>query len=355
MPGLLFNLAFLHPQPTGLATYALNILPYLQGLEPRVLAPFAPSEGLDFIPTPEAMSAKEGLRGHIRRLWWTQWHLPAIYRQVGSSLLFSPIPEAPLYQGCRYILTVHDLIPLRFRRWSSRLSNYFRFVVPQLLHHATHILCNSHSTAQEVRDFFNIKPDRLSVIPLAFDHDRFRFLNLPTANYFLYIGRHDRHKNLSRIIQAFKQVSKDYELWIGGGYDLRYTPELELVVKELDLTDRVKFLGYVDQSNLCPLLNQAVGLVFPSLWEGFGLPVLEAMACGCPVITSNLSALPETAGNAGLFVDPYNVNEIGEAMVALTRSGSLRLHLRAWGLERCQSFTWAKTGEETSKILSLYI
>lgn len=354
MPGLLFNLAFLHPQPTGLATYALNILPYLQGLAPKILAPFALGEAQDFIPTPQAMSAREGLRGHLRRLWWTQWQLPTIYRRLQSSLLFSPIPEAPLYQGCRYVLTVHDLIPLRFMGWSSRLSNYFRLVVPQLLHHATHILCNSLSTAQEVQQFFNINPDRLSVIPLAFDHDRFNFLDLPTSNYFLYIGRHDRHKNLARLIQAFQPLSKDYELWIGGGYDRRYTPALEMMVRELELTDRVKFLGYVDQNNLCPLLNQAMGLVFPSLWEGFGLPVLEAMACGCPVITSNLSALPETAGNAGLLVDPYDVSQIREAMIALTRSESLRLHLRALGLKRCQSFNWAKTGAETSKILSIY-
>jgi glycosyltransferase involved in cell wall biosynthesis len=355
MTGLLFNLAFLHAQPTGLATYALNILPYLQPLQPQVLAPFGVGEGIDLIPTPQNMSGREGLGGHIRRLWWTQWHLPAIYRQVGSSLLFSPIPEAPLYQGCRYILTVHDLIPLRFRRWSSRLSNYFQFVVPLLLHNASHILCNSHSTAQEVQDFFHIKPDRLSVIPLAFDHDRFRFLNLPTANYFLYIGRHDRHKNLGRLIQAFAKVPKDYELWIGGSYDGRYTPALVQIVRELSLTDRVKFLGYIDQQNLCPLFNRAIALVLTSLWEGFGLPVLEALACGTPVITSNLSALPEIAGDAALFVDPYNVDAIADAMVQITRSESLRLHLRSLGLTRCQAFTWAKTGEETRKILSLYI
>ncbi len=348
MPGLLVNLAFLHPQPTGLANYALNILPYLQKLHPRVIAPFPVLEGGELTPQP-------GLQGHAKRLWWTQWQLPQIYRRHQSSLLFSPIPEAPLYQGCRYILTVHDLIPLRFWRWSSRLSAYFRFVVPQLLNQATHIICNSASTAQEIRDFFAINPDRLSPIPLAFDHDRFQFLDLPTSNYFLYIGRHDRHKNLGRLIRAFQSVSKDYELWIGGSYDRRYTPQLEKIVTELHLRDRVKFLGYVEQKNLCLLLNQAVALVFPSLWEGFGLPVLEAMACGTPVITSNISALPETAGGAALLVDPYSVDDIADKMKELTRSGSLRLHLRSLGRERCQHFTWAKTGEQTAKILEAHL
>lgn len=354
MPGLLVNFAFLHPQPTGLATYALNLLPYLNTLEVHVAAPF-PVPAPQLLPTPACMTAQEGWRGHARRLWWTQWQLPRLYRQLQSQLLFSPIPEAPLWQNCRYIVTVHDLIPLRFGTWSSRLSNYFRFVVPQILHQATHILCNSHSTAQEVQEFFHIKPDRLTVIPLAFDPDRFYCLHLPAANYFLYIGRHDRHKNLPRLIQAFRQVGGDYELWISGSYDRRYTPALERLVAALDLRERVKFIGYIERENLCLLLNQAIALVLPSLWEGFGLPVLEAMACGTPVITSNLSALPETAGDAALLVDPYNIDDIADKMKELTRSESLRSHLRQLGLERVQNFSWQKTGTATLEVLRRYL
>ncbi|MCS6959986.1 MAG: glycosyltransferase family 1 protein [Pseudanabaenaceae cyanobacterium SKYGB_i_bin29] len=354
MPGLLVNFAFLHPQPTGLATYALNLLPYLTELEAQIASPLSlPVPHL--IPTPKHMTAQEGLAGHARRLWWTQWQLPQIYRQLHSRLLFSPIPEAPLWQNCRFVVTVHDLIPLRFGKWSSRLSNYFRFVVPQILQQATHILCNSHSTAQEVGDFFQIKPDRLTVIPLAFDPDRFYCLHLPTANYFLYIGRHDRHKNLPRLIQAFQQVDRDYELWISGSYDQRYTPALVRLVEELELRERVKFIGYIERENLCPLLNQAVALVLPSLWEGFGLPVLEAMACGTPVITANLSALPETAGDAALLVDPYNVDDIADKMKALTRSDALRAQLRQLGLERVKHFSWQKTGRATVAVLANYL
>ncbi|MFM6278275.1 MAG: glycosyltransferase, partial [Dolichospermum sp.] len=135
-------------------------------------------------------------------------------------------------------------------------------------------------------------------IPLGYDPCHFQFLNLPTKNYFLYIGRQDPYKNLQRLITAFSALPNrnNYELWLVGPSDKRYTPLLEKQVKELEINHLVKFLNYVPYNELPIIINQAIALVFPTLWEGFGLPVLEAMACGTPVITSNISSLPEVAG-----------------------------------------------------------
>jgi glycosyltransferase involved in cell wall biosynthesis len=162
---------------------------------------------------------------------------------------------------------------------------------------------------------------------------------------------------LHRIIDAFATVPncRDYQLWIAGPTNRRHTPALKAQADQLGLTHQVKFLDYVLYDQLPIMLNQAIALVFPSLWEGFGLPVLEAMACGTPVITSNLSSLPEVAGDAALLVNPYNTNEIAEAMQAVATDSALRSRLRALGLNRANQFSWEKTGQATVEVLQQFL
>ncbi|WP_019498401.1 glycosyltransferase family 4 protein [Pseudanabaena sp. PCC 6802] len=353
---LLVNLAFLSKKPTGLTVYAQNICPYLAHLNPTCLASH-PIPDLHCYKIAENLNSDYGAKGHLRRLIWTQFKLAGIHRQLGASLLFSPIPEAPLFSSCRYIVTVHDLIPLRFGKPFSRLTTYFRYYIPQVLHQAEHIICNSESTRQEVMAYFGIPGSKITAILLAYDRSHFRHLNLSTGNYFLYIGRHDRHKNLDRLISAFATLShhQDCELYLAGSYDPRYTPALKTQIEELEISHRVKFLDYIPYADLPVLINQSIALVFPSLWEGFGLPVLEAMACGTPVITSNLSALPEVAGDAAISIDPYNVGAIADAMQALLDSSALRSQMRVSGLARAELFSWELTGRSTAAILSKYV
>jgi glycosyltransferase involved in cell wall biosynthesis len=161
---------------------------------------------------------------------------------------------------------------------------------------------------------------------------------------------------LPRLIDAFAGLhDHDCELWIAGSPDGRYTPLLQEQVNHLGITQRVKFLDYVPYEQLPIIINQAIALVFPSLWEGFGLPVLEAMACGTPVITSNLSSLPEVAGEAALLVNPYNTGEITEAMQAIVADSTLRSHLRTLSLNRTTRFSWEKTGLATVDALKRYL
>jgi glycosyltransferase involved in cell wall biosynthesis len=305
----------------------------------------------------EHLNSDYGAKGHLKRLLWTQFQLDRIHHQLGANLLFSPIPEAPLFSRCRYIVTVHDLIPLRFGKPFSRLTTYFRYYIPQVLRHAEHIICNSESTKQEIMEFFGIPESKITAILLAYDRSHFHPLNLSTSNYFLYVGRHDRHKNLDRLISAFASLSDrlDCELYLAGPSDPRYTPALKSQVEELGISHRVKFLDYIPYADLPMLINRAISMVFPSLWEGFGLPALEAMACGTPVITSHLSALPEVTGDAAILVDPYNVDEIADAMRSLLDSSSLRSQMRTSGLARAKLFDWEHTGRSTAAILSKFI
>lgn len=353
---LLINLSFLMAKPTGISTYAFNLFPHLKPLNPTLLS----SRNIpdyNCYPVPSNLTPEQGTKGNFSRILWTELQLPKIYQKLQAKLLFSPLPEAPINAGCRYILTVHDLIPLRFPRRFSPLTNYSRYLLPLVLQQAEHILCDSVSTANDVMKFYRIPERKVTPVLLAYNEAHFRFLDLPKRNYFLYIGRHDPYKNIDRLITAFANLPNrsDYELWIAGSFDSRFTPTLKATVAELGISNQVKFLEYVPYSELPSIINQAIALVFPSLWEGFGLPVLEAMACGTPVITSNVSSLPEAAGDAAILVNPYNVGEITEAMQTLANDESLQMRLREAGFVRCKLFSWEKTGEATAAVLRRFL
>lgn len=353
---LIINLSIIFSQPTGISNYAKNIFPYLTSLNPTLLT----SEkypNYNCYSVPNNLTPADGTKGHLNRLLWTQFQLPKIYQKLKSQLLFSPLPEAPLYTNCRFIVMSHDMIPLRFPKRFSPLTPYHLYYVPQVLNQAQHIICNSHATAKDLVDFFHIPSNKITPIPLAYDSSHFQFLNLPTRNYFLYIGRQDPYKNLQRLITAFSALPNrnDYELWLAGPDDQRYSPLLEIQTQELGINHLVKFLNYVPYDELPIIINQAIALVFPTLWEGFGLPVLEAMACGTPVITSNISSLPEVAGDAAILINPYHIEEITAAMKMIINDSETRKQLSEKGLKRVNQFSWEKTGLATVEVLKQYL
>jgi glycosyltransferase involved in cell wall biosynthesis len=350
---ILVNLSFAPSKPTGWLNYSLNLLPELNNLDINVLAPFE-IPNINCHQSPSNLTTECGIKGHFQRLLWTQFQIPKLYRQLKSNLLFSPIPEAPLFSDCRYIITLHDLIPLRFpEEFSAAQSFYCRSYLPAVVKQAEHIICNSLTTAIDIQNFLKVPEKKITAIPLAYDKKHFTFLDLPRKNYFFYYGRHNPYKNIYRLITAFAALPdyKNYELWLAGPYDKRYTPILINQTEELGVTNQVKFLDYVSYKELPKIINQAIALVFPSLWEGFGFPVLEAMACGTPVITSNISSLPEVAADAAILVNPYSTNEITEAMQTIATNTSLRLQLSTKGITRANEFSWQKTGQKTVELL----
>lgn len=360
---VLINLSFVPTKPTGLGVYALNLIPHLPKENSCVLSDRA-IPGHRHLPSPQGATTDSGKKGHARRLWWMQFQLPQLYRRLKAKLLFSPIPEAPLWSTCRTVVTVHDLIPLHFPQQGSPLTLYFRHYLPQVIRQAEHVICDSESTLRDIYRFVGKPPGEATVIPLAYDASHYRWLDLPRQPYFLYVGSHYTYKNLARLIEAFAQAGlSEFELLIAGVPDPRYTPALQAQAENMGLGDsgtdrcanRIRFLAYVPYGDLPQLINQATALVFPSLWEGFGLPVLEAMACGTPVITSHLSSLPEVAGDAALLIDPYNVGELAEAMQAVAGDRTLWQTLHQAGLARAQQFSWAKTGQMTGDILKRYL
>ena len=357
---ILINLAVLFQKPTGIATYALNVAKHLQDLNPTLLTAY-PQSDFNCYAIADDMTPAQGSKGHLRRLWWTQSQLPKIWNQLQSDLVYSPLPEAPLFSKCRSVVMCHDLIPLRFPSRFSPLTNYFRYVVPLVLQQAEHILCNSESTAQDIVDFYGIDASKITPILLAYDRQHFyprdRLNSASTRPYFLYLGRQDPYKNIARLISAFADLPDraNYDLYLAGARDPRFAPELEQQIAELEITHQVKWLNYIDYQELPSLLSNALALVFPTLWEGFGLPVLEAMACGTPVITSNLASLPEVTGDAAILIDPYDTRAITSAMNEIAGDSKRRSQLSQLSLARAKLFSWQQTGEQTKEVLERFI
>ena len=360
---LLINLAVIFNKPTGIATYALNVAQHLKSLNPILLTANSQPE-FNCYAIPDNMTPAQGSKGHLRRLLWTQLQLPRIYQKLQSNLVYSPIPEAPLYSKCRSVVMCHDLIPLRFPRQLSPLTNYFKYVVPLVLNQAEHIICNSEATAQDIVSYYQIPAKKITPILLAYDAEHFypktetklEHIDLQQP-YFLYLGRHDPYKNLKSLINAFAALknNQEYKLYIAGSTDDRFTPLLQQQVLELNLTKQVHFLDYISYQELPILLSNALALVFPTLWEGFGLPVLEAMACGTPVITSNLASLPEVTGDAAILINPNKVLEITNAMTEIAEDSQTRSHLKELSLARAKQFSWAKTGQQTKAVLENFM
>lgn len=243
----------------------------------------------------------------------------------------------------RTIITIHDLVPLaapQTHQWTYRV--YFRTVLPRALRHFDHIVASSTSTREDLQKFYAIEPSRISVVPLACGWRPLSAAEVVRTkdDFFLWVGTLEPRKNLRRTIDAFagyrtRSATKDRLLVVGARGWGR---------SGVSVPDGVEILGYVDDATLRTLFQRAKALVYPSLYEGFGFPVLEAMTQGCPVITSRSSSLPEVAGNAAIYCDPLDTASIGAAMSQVAGS-ELRDRMIDAGLTRAGEFSWDRTAE----------
>jgi glycosyltransferase involved in cell wall biosynthesis len=221
------------------------------------------------------------------------------------------------------------------------------------------VLTNSQFTAAEIQRCTGLQAERITVIPLGYDALHFTpgdpLGPIPLRPYLLHVGQAYPHKNLRRLIQAFAQVAPAYpelRLVLAGKSHPTETPQLKALAAELGLQQCVEFRAYVPYAELPDLYRGALAFVFPSLWEGFGLPVLEAMACGTPVITSAGSGTEEAAGAAALLVNPADSLELGEAMALLLENPAEITRLRQLGLERVGWMQWSSTAQRTLEAIA---
>ena len=364
-PLALFNGSYLGPKPTGIGVVARDLVTALDPELVPLLAPEpdastqepGPEQGSPLaarpysIPIPADLSPAHGSKGHLRRLLWTQNQLPPIVRQHGNPLLLSPLPEAPLGRGVRSVVLAHDLLPLRFPQPTPLLAYHLGYV-PLVLHRAVRVLCNSEATAREVHGRLRVPIRRLVPIRLGFDPGGLRPLNLERDPFFLVLGRHDPHKNLAQVLRAFSQLREpEARLHLVGPHDRRYTPQLQALASELGIAHRCQWTPWASDAERLQLLNRCRALVIASLWEGFGLPALEAMACGAPVIAAQTGALPEVVGDAGQLVDPTRPEAIAAAMATCLQDNQVLAHAAREGPRRAAGFNWQHTAADITTLL----
>lgn len=294
-----------------------------------------------------------------------QWLVPRILRGHRADVYHSPYYLMPYRPSVPVILTIHDLIPQLFPRYVSlRARIVFRFTTALALRCAEHVICVSGATRRDLEAHYQIGSSSLTTIheaaspqfrplPAATVSEMRRKYDLPQS-YSLYFGSNKPHKNLVRLVRAWNHLLSSFPqrppaLVIAGQWDARY-PEARRLATRLGLGSYVHFLGPVPDKDLPALYSGASLFVFPSLYEGFGLPVVEAMSCGCPVACSNASSLPEIAGDAALLFDPRSIESMVDSIRSMLQDEMLRRELAERSTRRAAHFSWQRTAGETLAI-----
>ncbi|MBI5564299.1 MAG: glycosyltransferase family 4 protein [Chloroflexi bacterium] len=281
----------------------------------------------------------------IPRLW-TQGRLSLEMTLHPPDVLFVPSHVLPIIQPRRSVVTVHDLGYLYFPETHPlRQRLYLDVTTRWHTRSATHVLADSEATKRDLIARYGARPDRITVAYPGLDPSVRRVTDPAEiarvkskygleGAYVLYLGTLQPRKNVLRLIKAYRQSGSSWQLVLAGKRGWYY----EQLIKQAG--SGVRFIGYVDEADKAALLSGAKAFAFPSLYEGFGFPVLEAMACGVPVLCSNTSSLPEVAGEAALQVEPLNVDEIANGLRRITLDNELRAALIERGYRQAQRFTW---------------
>jgi glycosyltransferase involved in cell wall biosynthesis len=296
-----------------------------------------------------------GVRGHVARLLWCQTALRARVGLERPGVLLNTLPEGVLRCRVPQVTVVHDLIPLAFPRDYPRQQFYFRRLVPAILRESRAVIAVSEATRREVIAAYGLSPERVRAIPNGYDPAEFAPVGPATDDggvpYVLYVGNLLPHKNLPRLIEAVARAARHspVRLVIAGSGTPGRLAELRKLAEKAG--SRLELMPYVSQQALPALYRGASLVAMPSLAEGFGLPALEAMACGTPVVVGKTSAIPEVVGNAGLLVDPEDTGAISGAILRLLTQDSLRKELTARGLARAAGFSWERTAGRMLTVL----
>jgi len=311
---------------------------------------------------------------------WTQLRLSWEMLVHKPDVLFVPAHTIPVIHPKNTITTLHDVGFERYPEiYSKKELAYHRFSARFALKHAKRIITPSNFSKQEMIDIYETNSDKISVIYNGYDRNKYKVLPREEIQkvldkysldkpYFFFVSRLVEKKNVIGLIKAFRifiesgiRNPRPRQAKRGGhesGINLVLVGEpghgygrIKKAIENSAVKDRIIKLGWVAEEDMPALFNGAMAFVFPSFYEGFGIPVLEAMACGIPVIASNKASLPEIVGKAGLLVDPKNIEELAKKMGKVVSDEGLRSEMREKGLKQAQKFSWEKCAEETYRIL----
>jgi glycosyltransferase involved in cell wall biosynthesis len=337
--------------PSGIGQYIRHLAPYLAARHPddewwaMVRTGFALPGFRNVALAPERLS-------NFGRLVTEQLRAPGWLRRTGYDVVHFPDYRAPLTPLPRLVLTVHDLAVLRYPETFTRVQRQVKVAfLRRSTTRAAHVIVPSRATRDDLVDLLDIPPDRIAVVPHGVEPAQPTVALSPHPRpYLLFVGTLEPRKNLVRLIEGYAQVAERRadmpDLILIGRPGWLYQATFE-AARRTKVGDRVLFLGYVANDALPTWYRHAVGFCFPSLYEGFGMPVLEAMAYGCPVLTADRGATKEVAEGAALLVDPDSVDAIAHGIERLVSDHTLVTTLRAAGWERARQHSWEAAADAT--------
>ncbi|HEY1292571.1 MAG TPA: glycosyltransferase family 1 protein [Chloroflexota bacterium] len=375
------NALFLQKPTSGMGQHLLHLLEGLDTLDEKdqqymLLAPRfrraytvrAPQLS-DRFREVEVVSALARLGENVEQVYWEQMGIVAAGMREKIDLLHCPYWSNPVWSPWPTVVTVHDVIQFVLPEYAWRkISRLYFGMVSVAARRAQAVITVSECSKRDIMKIIGLPAERIHVIGNAVDpsfypvRDAWLLANTRerygiAPRFVLYFGGFDLRKNVPRIIEAYgrlpETLRREYQLVIAGRYQhLGHPlyPDPRETVRRLGLDGSVIFTGQIREQDKAPLYSAATVYMFPSLYEGFGMTVLEAMACGTPVLTSNLSALPEVVGDAGALVDPYSADAISSRLAELLESQSTRDELSRRGLERARHFTWPQVAEQTVRV-----
>lgn len=344
----------------------------------KLLMQFASAKDLDFLiylknqPLPDLPEERNNLKYRVLKPGkaWTQWRLPLdLYtHKPQPDVFFTPTHYAPRFSPAPTVISIMDLAYLYFPEMFKKTDLYkLKNWTAQSVRNAKSIITISQSTKNDIIKEYKIPGEKVVVIypgiksVISQNSQSITMETLQSKyeiskNFILFVGTLQPRKNISRLIEAFaktlsqEKIPSDLELVIVGKKGWLYE-DIYKKPAQLGIEEKVKFLNFVTDEELAILYKNAICYVLPSLYEGFGLPVLEAMQHNCPVITSNVSSLPEAGGDAALYVNPEDISDISEKIKTLIIDKQLRQQLIEKGKKQITKFSWEKTAKETLKVL----
>jgi len=356
---------------TGIGHYTLELARNLALAAPTdsftLVSPEPPSEAARDVTqgqSPPNLSVVNLTRGALNRRWWGIG-LPLYLSRSSFDLFHGTNYEIPLLTRGPSVVTIHDLsLLLHSEAHEKRLVRRARWRLPLMAKFASKIITPSRSVKTEVCERFGVDSEKVVVTPEA---PRSAFKRRDDTDsvievrkrlgidedFLLFVGTIEPRKNLHRLIEAFDQLLRSTSLCpklvIAGGQGW-LMDDFTSLIQQKKLGDRICLTGYLQDEDLCALYSSCRAFVYPSLYEGFGLPPLEAMACGAPVITSRIPSLIETVAGAAWLVDPYNVEELAQAMASLLSDDELRQHYVELGRAQAKEFSWEQTAVKTLEV-----
>lgn len=297
------------------------------------------------------------------RILWEQAAGPVALRRNQVDVVHGLVNVTPLLTRRPSVVTVHDLAFLIYpEQYPAAKQRYLNLLTRLSVERAERVIADSANTRADVLRHYRVHPDRVIVVPIGIEPDlapvddpgkiqTLRERHQLPERFILFVGTLQPRKNLVSLLRAYARLKDtiDWPLVVVGAKGWLYEPVFK-EARALGVADRVIFTGYADQPTLRLWYSAATIFVYPSLYEGFGMPVLEAMACGAPVITSSTSSLPEVAGDAAITIEPTDAGALAAALDRLIQDAALRSELRRRGLDRARQFSWERTARETSDV-----